>query len=255
MTLGEKVTKLRKEKAMTQEQLAEILDVSRQSVSKWEQDIAYPETDKIIKIAKLFDVSLDYLLLDREIDEKPRKISFSKGFNYEYKSKKKILGMPLIHINIGFGKVAKGFISIGFISKGIISLGLISLGFLSMGLFSLGLISLAVFSLGIISLGAISFGVIAIGAIAIGVFSIGAVSVGYFSVGALAIGKYGAYGDTARALIAIGDTKSFGSMFSGNLESAKNNKELIINVLDNDTPKLLKLFKDWFLSITGLFRK
>lgn len=47
-----------------QEQLAEILKVSRQSVSKWECDAAYPNTEKVIRIGKIFDCSLDYLLKD-----------------------------------------------------------------------------------------------------------------------------------------------------------------------------------------------
>ncbi len=64
MTFGEKLAKLRKEKNLTQEQLADILKVSRQSVSKWESDLAYPETDKLISLANLFDCSTDYLLKD-----------------------------------------------------------------------------------------------------------------------------------------------------------------------------------------------
>lgn len=48
MTLGEKITKQRKELNYTQEQLADFLGVSRQSISKWESDIACPETDKLI---------------------------------------------------------------------------------------------------------------------------------------------------------------------------------------------------------------
>ena len=69
MTLGEKLSKLRKEYNYTQEQLADILGVSRQSISKWESDIAYPETDKLIELGKLFDCSMDYLLKE-EITEK-----------------------------------------------------------------------------------------------------------------------------------------------------------------------------------------
>lgn len=62
MTLGEKIAKQRKELNYTQEQLADILGVSRQSISKWESDIAYPETDKLIELGKLFNCSMDYLL-------------------------------------------------------------------------------------------------------------------------------------------------------------------------------------------------
>ena len=68
MTLGEKIAKQRKELNYTQEQLADILGVSRQSISKWESDIAYPETDKLIKMGKLFDCSMDYLLNEDSLD-------------------------------------------------------------------------------------------------------------------------------------------------------------------------------------------
>lgn len=64
MTIGEKIVRLRKEQNLTQEQFAEILKVSRQAVSKWERDEAYPDTEKLIRIGKIFDCSLDYLLKD-----------------------------------------------------------------------------------------------------------------------------------------------------------------------------------------------
>lgn len=69
MTLGEKIAKHRKELNYTQEQLADILGVSRQSISKWESDLAYPETNKLIEIGKMFDCSMDYLLKD-EVTQK-----------------------------------------------------------------------------------------------------------------------------------------------------------------------------------------
>ena len=69
MTLGEKLSKLRKEYNYTQEQLADILGVSRQSISKWESDIAYPETEKLIELGKLFDCSMDYLLKEDVIEK------------------------------------------------------------------------------------------------------------------------------------------------------------------------------------------
>lgn len=69
MTFGEKLARLRKEYNYTQEQLADILGVSRQSVSKWESDIAYPETDKLIELGRLFDCSMDYLLKEDVTDK------------------------------------------------------------------------------------------------------------------------------------------------------------------------------------------
>lgn len=65
MTLGDKLSKLRKENNYTQEQLADVLGVSRQAISKWESDTTYPETDKLIRMSELFDCSLDYLLKDK----------------------------------------------------------------------------------------------------------------------------------------------------------------------------------------------
>ena len=69
MTLGEKISKLRKEYNYTQEQLADICGVSRQSISKWESDITYPETEKLIEIGKVFHCSMDYLLKDNIIEK------------------------------------------------------------------------------------------------------------------------------------------------------------------------------------------
>lgn len=81
MTFGEKISKLRKDNNYTQEQLADILEVSRQSVSKWESNSAYPETEKLIRLARLFDCSTDYLLKDDITDMKKSEVvvESSKG--------------------------------------------------------------------------------------------------------------------------------------------------------------------------------
>jgi len=67
MGFSENLRSIRKEKNLSQEQLAEQLNISRQSISKWEQDGGYPETEKLIHIAKILDVSLDSLLLDNQM--------------------------------------------------------------------------------------------------------------------------------------------------------------------------------------------
>ena len=59
MTLGDKLARLRKENNFTQEQLAELLGVSRQAISKWESNSAYPETEKLIRLGKLYFCSMD----------------------------------------------------------------------------------------------------------------------------------------------------------------------------------------------------
>lgn len=69
MTTGEKLALFRKKKGITQEELAEILQVSRQSVSRWEKDVAFPETDKLIKLSKMFECSIDFLLSDNSCEE------------------------------------------------------------------------------------------------------------------------------------------------------------------------------------------
>ena len=68
MTFGEKLYQLRKRQGFSQEALAEKLNTTRQAVSKWENNNGYPETEKIILLAKLFQVSLyDLLIEEREI--------------------------------------------------------------------------------------------------------------------------------------------------------------------------------------------
>lgn len=62
MTLGEKIFKLRSEKNLSQGDISELLGVSRQSVSKWENDGAVPDLDKIIKLAEIFGITIDELV-------------------------------------------------------------------------------------------------------------------------------------------------------------------------------------------------
>ncbi len=69
MELSEKILALRKGNGLTQEQLAEKIDVSRQAVSKWESGQAVPEPDKIVALSIAFDVTTDYLLKSSEIDD------------------------------------------------------------------------------------------------------------------------------------------------------------------------------------------
>lgn len=61
MTVGQRIAKCRKEKNLSQEYIAEQLDVSRQAVSKWENDLTEPDTGNLIQLAKVFGVSVEYL--------------------------------------------------------------------------------------------------------------------------------------------------------------------------------------------------
>ena len=64
MALPEKLYTLRKKSGLSQEQLAEALNVSRQAISKWEGGSAMPESDKLLALSNFFGVSRDYLLKD-----------------------------------------------------------------------------------------------------------------------------------------------------------------------------------------------
>lgn len=65
MSLGENIARLRAQKNWSQEELARALDVSRQSVSKWETDASVPDLDKLVKLGEVFGVSLDELVHGR----------------------------------------------------------------------------------------------------------------------------------------------------------------------------------------------
>lgn len=95
MSLGQNLQFLRKRDNMTQEQLAETLEVSRQSVSKWESDTTYPETDKLLQIANLFHCTLDDLMqkdvISQYVEDKSHYDTFMNQF-----SKWITLGVTLI---------------------------------------------------------------------------------------------------------------------------------------------------------------
>lgn len=69
MILADKIMQLRKQKGWSQEELAEQVGISRQSVSKWESGMSVPDLDKILKLSELFGVSTDYLLKDELEDD------------------------------------------------------------------------------------------------------------------------------------------------------------------------------------------
>ncbi len=62
MGFAENIRKIRKEKGLSQEELAQIMDVSRQAVSKWEQGDGYPEVEKLLQLSRKLSVSLDALM-------------------------------------------------------------------------------------------------------------------------------------------------------------------------------------------------
>lgn len=229
---GARLARLRRAQNITQEELAERLGISRQAVSKWESDLAYPETDKLLTLSRLYGCTVDYLLTGEEpVPPCPEPKSephattapltrLGAAWNrrpryFEFKSRRTVGNLPLVHINIGWGRKATGVVAIGLAARGIVSLGLASVGVLSVGLASAGLLSLGIFALGLLlAIGSIAVGAVAIGAIAVGLLAIGALSAGLISVGALAVGQYVAIGDHAYGMIAVGGTVAEGEVFS-----------------------------------------
>lgn len=256
MNTGEKIAKLRKENNYTQEQLAALLGVSRQSVSKYESGVTYPETDKLIHLSELFGCTVDYLLKDdveepaaymvaSSAQENTENTFYKKFFgqwtNFECKSEKLVFGMPLWHI----GKNAKGVFAIGLKAQGIVSFGFLSVGLVSLGLCSIGLLSFGLFALGILAAGCFALGGLALGAIAVGIIACGAVAIGEFSLGALAIGHYFALGDHAYGMFAFGDMKADGDVFEQLGELTELGKQMATKAMRQEIPK----YYQWIVKI------
>ncbi len=220
--LCDKIIQCRKEKGLSQEQLADYLDVSRQAVSKWESDQTTPSLDKIIQLADLFGVSIDYLVRENVVSEEKNKtvvttlddtlvmqqlgelkelVKTRRMGVYEYKSKRTIGGIPIVHVNFSYGKpvVAKGIFAFGNIAIGVISLGALAGGIISFGGFAFGLL---------FALAGFSIGGFAAGGIAVGAYAFGGLAVGMYSMGGCAIASKIAAGGYAYGNIAIGDATS-----------------------------------------------
>lgn len=87
MKLNEKILYCRKKNSMSQENLAERIGVSRQAISKWENGEASPEISKLMSLAKVFNVTTDWLLLDSDPeDDFTTKESYQYGNNNQYSS-------------------------------------------------------------------------------------------------------------------------------------------------------------------------
>ena len=135
-TLGQRITRLRTEHGMSQGDLADALDISRQSVSKWECDTSTPELDKLIRLADLFEISMDALILGRETptpevpaaEEQPPQVpappsSIKRGYKRKPISQtQKFVGLGLIMISALFALICLTFFAWGgFLSAIILS--------------------------------------------------------------------------------------------------------------------------------------
>lgn len=86
MTLGEKIAILRKQRGLSQEDLASMMSISRQAVSRWEQDESMPDIDNMVLLSNIFKVSTDYLLKGKDftsISESMENIEFEQPLKRE----------------------------------------------------------------------------------------------------------------------------------------------------------------------------
>jgi len=132
MTLGERLVKLRKEKGLSQEEVAEKLNVSRQSVSKWELDQSLPDFDKIIPLCELYEIETDELLKgssDKKTEEEIyNERSLLKG-NYVRKERAKAVCISLIIFVLAVVWVIVAD-SLSFVSDEITASGFLIIGML-----------------------------------------------------------------------------------------------------------------------------
>ena len=134
MTIGDKLSELRKQKGFSQEHVASLLNVTRQSVSKWENSIALPETQKLIELSSLYEVSLDYLVKDdlesiqsvSQIESKSiSRLNFSTVIGLLYAGLELLFSLlPIIHIETG---VSSNFVRPFSPSEGFQSLSMIQM--------------------------------------------------------------------------------------------------------------------------------
>lgn len=226
MRFHEKLRALRKEKGLSQEELADIVGVSRQAMSKWESGQTFPETEKLIALSELFGVTIDSMLKEGEVEhdkDNPHSVPYwaYRRQHFERKSEKTLFGVPLVHVNIGFGVKARGIIAVGNNAKGVIAIGLLARGVISLGILSVGVISFGTFCFGLLALGAVAAGIVAGGAVAVGLMAFGAVAVGMVSVGACAIASHVAIGDYASGQVAIGRIVRGATTVSSNAPSGE----------------------------------
>lgn len=225
----DRLYQLRKGAGISQEELADVIGVSRQAVQKWESGASRPDMDNLVALSRYFHVTLDYLIAGTEgpeparPEEEPapaRSGHFRWGYvpwEYEYKSRRTLWGLPLVHIHVshrGF-TWARGIIAVGNVATGLIACGGLSAGALSLGGFSLGLLALGGIAAGALAIGGLVFGLAALGGVAFGLLSIGGVAVGQYAAGGAVLGSVMAVGGAASAgQVAIGVAASPDALLS-----------------------------------------
>lgn len=213
MDFRDRLFDLRRQAGLSQEELANLLGLTRQAVQKWEAGTSRPDMDNLTALASYFHVSLDYLVTGREDAGSPPPPEYApavpsqstttvihhhyhEGWHYEYKSQRTLFGLPLVHVNIGRrDHWARGIVAIGNIATGFVALGGVSAGLLSLGGVSFGLL---------LALGAVTLGGVSIGGVALGILAWGGIALGWLAVGGCAVGVYAAGGVVVASRVAVG---------------------------------------------------
>lgn len=214
MTFAENLMELRKQHGLSQEALGDIVDVSRQTVSKWELGLTTPELDKLVGLAEYFDITLDALVGRNWERPEPAptpapQIVYGQ-WHYEYKSQRTLFGLPLVHVNFqnhGFAR-AKGVIAIGNQATGLIALGGLAVGLIAFGGMALGLIALGGLAMGLLSLAGVAVGGLALGGVAVGLIAYGGVALGYVAIGGCVSGTYALGNLAAGSRLSVSDLDS-----------------------------------------------
>lgn len=104
---GDNLQFYRKKKDMTQEQLAEQLEVSRQTVSKWESGVSYPEMEKILQLCDLFSCSMDTLMRNNAAESE---VEDGEGYERHMEKRRKnvTLGVSLLILSVAFQQLFTG---------------------------------------------------------------------------------------------------------------------------------------------------
>lgn len=213
MNFETRLYELRKKAGLSQEELANLVGVSRQAVQKWEAGTSRPDVDNLTALAGYFNVTLDWLITGREA-ERPQagpvvveNHYHYEGWRYEYRSKRTLFGLPLVHINLSQRGLtwARGIVAIGNVATGFLAIGCFAAGIVSLGAIALGLLALAGMAMGLVALGGIGLGGIAAGGCALGYLAIGGSAVGVYAAGGAAVASKVAVGASASAeLLAVG---------------------------------------------------
>ena len=96
MEFYENLNRLRKEKGWSQEELGNRLNVSRQTVSKWELGSTTPELNKLMELSRIFQVSIDELVGSSNAPAEKEVVYVNVNLHYEYKSRLTVFGIPLV---------------------------------------------------------------------------------------------------------------------------------------------------------------